>query len=612
FTVLCSWLKRNILLLYPSNHHPHDIPPVLPLETRIFLGEACSMNEEDVEACWEAVKDVAWHGDQLLDGTRSEAGLQQTFQTHGGVLYCTSSFQSLWPPVHVCINSECPYIREKKNLKLQRTEELNVVLYSLSLGPIAVRSHQMTCEGCGIVYHPDYFVKTDPTTNERLRHYYNSEVLPAVIQVATHHFVETRLAITWRNSMLYGWTSASNCVKVYLGSLMAPVSLPSGWTVDAKLRTEYVYDSFKILSLLEHHMVNGAHLCVPQSIDQSNRFEEEMKRVNVHVRTHGQPEIDHRCGKCVRTVNDGKRGLFFEVFAVVCDGVTVGRPCCGVPHCEGRLRSTQDPFCADHAYKASRCRVTGCERLVKSKTSKACDISEHQAAERQFRERERAAFQLKQRYERQRQADEQANILWDIGAELDTGSDEVYEVVGTKRKKSSTIKAQFGRRRTHNEQLIVAPCGIILARETFYYSEGFAKVAQFTKHTFEHRRKPNHFIFDCNCILSKHVWHPNTNSEIRDFFKDIGLAVDVFHFKSKHKESDVHCGSYCNPYKFPELMYIDENGEERWFFNTSVAEQTNVWFGRYHSICREMGAVFYEFFLNQMILMHNEDKKREL
>lgn len=33
------------------------------------------------------------------------------------------------------------------------------------------------------------------------------------------------------------------------------------------------------------------------------------------------------------------------------------------------------------------------------------------------------------------------------------------------------VKARFGRRRTHNEELCVASCGIILGRMTFYGSE---------------------------------------------------------------------------------------------------------------------------------------------
>jgi hypothetical protein len=33
------------------------------------------------------------------------------------------------------------------------------------------------------------------------------------------------------------------------------------------------------------------------------------------------------------------------------------------------------------------------------------------------------------------------------------------------------LKARFGRRRTHNEELCVASCGVILGRATFYGSE---------------------------------------------------------------------------------------------------------------------------------------------
>ena len=38
------------------------------------------------------------------------------------------------------------------------------------------------------------------------------------------------------------------------------------------------------------------------------------------------------------------------------------------------------------------------------------------------------------------------------------------------------VRAQFGRTRTHNEQLFVRPCGIITCRETFYGSETVPQV----------------------------------------------------------------------------------------------------------------------------------------
>lgn len=39
--------------------------------------------------------------------------------------------------------------------------------------------------------------------------------------------------------------------------------------------------------------------------------------------------------------------------------------------------------------------------------------------------------------------------------------------------------ARFGRRRTHNEQLLVHPCEVILSRATFYGSEAINAVKVF-------------------------------------------------------------------------------------------------------------------------------------
>ena len=44
----------------------------------------------------------------------------------------------------------------------------------------------------------------------------------------------------------------------------------------------------------------------------------------------------------------------------------------------------------------------------------------------------------------------------------------------------------------------------------------------------------------------------------------------------------------------------------------SIAEQTNVWLGDFHSICREMSVDKYEFFLGEMIMMRNRRTKEKL
>jgi hypothetical protein len=50
----------------------------------------------------------------------------------------------------------------------------------------------------------------------------------------------------------------------------------------------------------------------------------------------------------------------------------------------------------------------------------------------------------------------------------------------------------------------------------------------------------------------------------------------------------------------------------KWTFNSSAAEQTNVWMGGYLSMTREMRSVFFNFFLDEMIRRRNEWNIREL
>ncbi|KAF8588322.1 hypothetical protein K439DRAFT_1335543, partial [Ramaria rubella] len=84
----------------------------------------------------------------------------------------------------------------------------------------------------------------------------------------------------------------------------------------------------------------------------------------------------------------------------------------------------------------------------------------------------------------------------------------------------------------------------------------------------------------------------------------VALLVDVFHFKSKHKEQDEFCGLNCNPALFPELM---DPTTGKWLFNSSATEQVNVWFGGFHSITQLMHAKQYNFFLDEVIMHQNCD-----
>ena len=93
----------------------------------------------------------------------------------------------------------------------------------------------------------------------------------------------------------------------------------------------------------------------------------------------------------------------------------------------------------------------------------------------------------------------------------------------------------------------------------------------------------------------------------------MALPVDVFHAKTKHKASDEYCQTNCNPALFPELYHEDpETGVVSWTFNSSAAEQDNVWFGKFLPVTREMSEVHFNFFLDEMIIIYNAHRESVL
>jgi hypothetical protein len=108
--------------------------------------------------------------------------------------------------------------------------------------------------------------------------------------------------------------------------------------------------------------------------------------------------------------------------------------------------------------------------------------------------------------------------------------------------------------------------------------------------------------YDNNCHVKKVL-----KRYPEDPLNKVALPVDVFHFKSKHKESDEFCGSHCNPILWDELTV---NG--KWRFNSSAAEQMNAWICGYQAIVQNMRAVRATFFLDEMIRRRNEWMVMEL
>lgn len=96
----------------------------------------------------------------------------------------------------------------------------------------------------------------------------------------------------------------------------------------------------------------------------------------------------------------------------------------------------------------------------------------------------KAMFQLKHRLARLKTSQPQTSIptpsnhpTFDESINPELLLDEEIEVDangvcdGKPEKGNKALRARFGRKRTHNEELCVASCGVILGRATFYGSE---------------------------------------------------------------------------------------------------------------------------------------------
>jgi len=138
-----------------------------------------------------------------------------------------------------------------------------------------------------------------------------------------------------------------------------------------------------------------------------------------------------------------------------------------------------------------------------------------------------------------------------------------------------------------------------------YRAEAVSNFLVMVKNTFSvpGAQKPEHLIYNSNCDTKQQVM-----SSRDPYFADMGMCVDVWHFLNKHKVTHAFCQKHCNSAMYPKLQ--DKKGD--WYFNTSVAEQTNAWLGSYHSMCHEMLPAKFNFFLDKMIRLWNVEMLKRL
>ncbi|KAH9965569.1 hypothetical protein BGW80DRAFT_1254963 [Lactifluus volemus] len=90
-----------------------------------------------------------------------------------------------------------------------------------------------------------------------------------------------------------------------------------------------------------------------------------------------------------------------------------------------------------------------------------------------------------------------------------------------------TVKARFGRKRTHNEELCVASCGVILGRAAFFGSEGPNGVRTFWMKLFPVKAAlPSVLWHDNNCRIVSMFTHDD-DRRLRHYFDNCALPVDM-------------------------------------------------------------------------------------
>ncbi|EGG01794.1 uncharacterized protein MELLADRAFT_91869 [Melampsora larici-populina 98AG31] len=523
-------------------------------------------------------------------------------------------------PVKHCLT--CP-----KPHKLHLRSRIDGYLYDVD-GVHTIGIVTLKCPGCPTYYRPSYYSKN------RVRTYYSSNLgrNQETYQVSCHFFMTHRLAELLREGTMLAHISNFNLANLFNRCYVDRLSLPSldgAPTIQPDLSDITCRDALDIHCLLLKSDTAGTCLRVDVSDDSlpsEKRYHQAMQDVLEWIALEGSKHRNHACSACVRVLplpsEDGKPKLGY-IRAVVTDGLTIGHWRCtatqeqlrdlacedGLPPpkgpCTSPLERVSDRFCPLHHQRlGKRCVAQPCKSDALDGQA-TCALQEHTEAYSKFKAHITSNFALTSMLNRpgsNRPSDPTVHQDWNtaelVGLDNIQQGDEMDRLheQGREGADATPSRISLSRARTHNDQLIVATCGVILARETFYHSEGVSAVRDFLLRTFP-RKLPQVCFYDNACKLVDHIYHGGSDSTR---FLDTVIPVDPFHFHS-HKESDEFCQYYTDPKLFPELR--DAHG---WYFNSSAGECSNVWYGGFASMARNMHRIRFNFMMEDMTERRND------
>ncbi|KZO97680.1 hypothetical protein CALVIDRAFT_479910 [Calocera viscosa TUFC12733] len=554
FQPILAW-TGGLELDRPSLFLPHTVVSL--------LAHALALQEGGIHALWNVLGPVIWQQHRFGHEPTSPLVNPLPQIVQHGPLHALGT-EEFFPPTRTCTQVSCP-----SGMRLVDARRHHAYYFTLDKGVLSVYVSSLRCKTCGSTYYLNYCRQVDPDGVQR-RHYYPGR--PRILHVETHILIDSAVATLFKTQALHAHASGQATARIYNSALSGHSPTSSELPHHPLLRIEYVWDTFYLDALLQHHCEQGTILILSEHLTrdgggQRDRLREALHQRNIFIAGTGQEYYPHACDGCVRVREDN-----VMIHAAITDGVTIGHPCCGVHNCQEALPSLQARFCNTHTILNGICAIRECHRPV-DPPSLTCDLPEHLQVQQQYEVKGQSMFNLARRL---------ANLSCN----------------GKSASGNRTMKAKFGRSWTHNEQLIVRPCGIIVARATFYGAEAISSVADMLRAVFPTANSvPDILFYDNNCHLRRHLLASGSSH-----FASMGQPVDVFHFKAKHSEQDAYCGQHCNPLLFPDIYDADT---KKWFFNSSAAEQANVWINGYHSIVHDMEVTAFNFFLDEMIKERN-------
>ncbi|KAH9817679.1 hypothetical protein DFH28DRAFT_962667 [Melampsora americana] len=524
--------------------------------------------------------------------------------------------------------SKCILCSPDQSYSLHVHSKVHGYLYDID-GAHAIDTVVLSCSNpsCGTAYRPSYY------TRDGLRYYYTKDMGRDTdfIHIHCHYYMTRQLSFQFRVLQMLAHVSHFNLVNwfntVYVEDT-AVVSFTDIKSITPMMSEEVCRDGLILHSLMKHADRRGSQLVVSSSGLDHIRFDSAIETHLDQLLLEGSRYRDHYCSSCVQIVQDGVdsedgQQHYRLIRAVVTDGLTIGHWRCsattqqlqrlaaisGQPPPEGpctqRLENINDRFCPDHFESlGGQCKAQPCHEKARPNLD-TCANPDHILAWKNFTNRIKGNFSLTAILNRpgsKLHSDPTVHLNANTAEFSDLESlrhaDEsqrAHESARDGGESQAAGKYSLSRMRTHNDQTIVATCGIVLARKTFYNAKSVSAVRASLEETFP-QGMPEVVFYNNACRLTEHIYTGNSDSSA---FSRTVIPVDPFHHCS-HADTDQFCKMFTDPHLFPD---IQEDG--RWIFNASAAELTNIWYGGFASMCRNMGSLMYNFFLEEMVELRN-------